>query len=518
MEESGQHRLSLKLGDDKATAITGNDIAVIVGAPCTIHLAGDLGTGKTALARAIIQALAGDSDTEVPSPTFSLVLHYEGQARGRAVEILHADLYRIGNSHEVAELGLTEMVADRIVLIEWPEKGGDELPEPDMVLALEPIAGSDGSEGRLLTISASRELFDRLERSMVIRGFLDSVWEKDAKRRFLLGDASTRSYEKVTANGKTRIVMNAPRQPDGPPIRDGKPYSQIAHLAEDVSAFVGVGRILEEAGLVVPEIFGADLDAGLLLISDLGSGSVLDPQGRPIADRYRAAAEMLAHLHQTPLIREAQVSSGQVHQVPDYDRDAMMIEVELLLDWYVPAFSGRSPTPRMRAEFVAHWDALFSMLQDAEKHLVLRDFHSPNILWQNEEAAHRRIGLIDFQDAMIGPCAYDVASLAQDARVDVSAELEMEIVNAYITGRSGSGDFDETGFRRAYAIMAAQRATKIMGIFVRLDRRDGKPGYLKHLPRMRACLERNLAHPALHAYRGWLGSLLNESEARVPTK
>lgn len=506
--------LSLRLADDSATDMAGNDIAVALSPPCTIHLTGDLGAGKTALARAIIRHLTGDQEAEVPSPTFSLVQHYDATAKGKQVEIVHADLYRIGDAAEVVELGLADVSSRRIVLIEWPEKGADELPAPDLVLSILPVANEDGPESRMLTIEGSAETVARLGRSFTIRDFLDDVWPAGAERSYLLGDASTRSYEKAVLHGETRIVMNAPRQPDGPPIRGGKPYSQIAHLAEDVSAFVGVAQILQQAGLKVPRIHGANLEDGLLLISDLGSNTVLDEAGRPILERYLAAAQMLAYLHETPVIREAEVQPGRHHLVPDYDRDAMMIEVELLLDWYLPSIQGHAPDAKLRDEFTAHWDELIRHLNGGEKHLVLRDFHSPNILWQASEEGPKRVGLIDFQDAMIGPCAYDVASLAQDARVDVSAELEAHIIDAYIGERAKSGTFDEVGFRQDYAIMAAQRATKIMGIFVRLDQRDGKPDYLKHLPRMKAYLARSLTHPVLHAYGKWLASQLSETRSR----
>src|SRR4029453_1046105 len=129
--------------------------------------------------------------------------------------------------------------------------------------------------------------------------------------------------------------------------------------------------------------------------------------------------------------------------------------------------------------------------------LVLRDYHSPNIIWRAQRRGADRLGLIYFQDALIGPSAYDVASLGMDARVTVPEEIERRVVEAYVRARSAAGPFDRAAFELAYATMAAQRNSKILGIFVRLHRRDGKPAYLKHLPRIRAYLRRALAHPAL---------------------
>jgi aminoglycoside/choline kinase family phosphotransferase len=145
---------------------------------------------------------------------------------------------------------------------------------------------------------------------------------------------------------------------------------------------------------------------------------------------------------------------------------------------------------------------------------MMRDFHSPNIIWRGERQGHDRLGIIDFQDALIGPAAYDVASLAMDARVTVPPEIETVTLDAYIAARHAAGAFDEEAFRESYAIMAAQRNSKILGIFVRLDRRDGKPDYLKHLPRIRDYLHRALAHPALAGLRDFYTEhgLLEEKE------
>ncbi len=134
---------------------------------------------------------------------------------------------------------------------------------------------------------------------------------------------------------------------------------------------------------------------------------------------------------------------------------------------------------------------------------MLRDFHSPNIIWRADRVGHDRLGIVDFQDALVGPSAYDVASLAMDARVTIPPDIETETRDAYVAARHAAGAFDEEGFLEAYAIMAAQRNSKILGIFVRLEKRDGKPYYLKHLPRIRDYLRRALTHPALGGLRAF---------------
>ncbi|MCO6386905.1 tRNA (adenosine(37)-N6)-threonylcarbamoyltransferase complex ATPase subunit type 1 TsaE [Aliihoeflea sp. 40Bstr573] len=483
------------LADEAATRQAGNDIAAALRQGDAVALHGDLGAGKTTLARAIIRSLAADADLEVPSPTFTLVQTYSGR-----LPVAHFDLYRIGDADEMQELGLDEALADGAALVEWPDKAGVYLPETTIHVKL-----LEDGLGRRMTIDGPEAAIARFERTFVIREFLDKADRQGAVRGYLAGDASARSYETVDRNGAYEILMNAPRQPDGPPIRDGKPYSQIAHLAESVLPFVAIGEALRANGLCAPEIRATDLDAGLLLIEDLGRDIVLDADGKPIAERYHAAADVLATLHERQWPASAPLASGEAYVVPAYDRGAMAIETELLIDWYLPFAAGRPATEAERRAFQAAWQALFDRLETAEKSLVLRDFHSPNIIWREEEAGTGRVGIIDFQDALIGPAAYDVASLAMDARVTISEVLEADIVNAYVEARGAA--FDRAGFDEAYAIMAAQRNSKIIGIFVRLDRRDGKPHYLKHLPRIRDYLERATRHEALAELRALYRSM-----------
>jgi aminoglycoside/choline kinase family phosphotransferase len=318
------------------------------------------------------------------------------------------------------------------------------------------------------------------------------------------GDASTRLCERlVKPDGQTAVLMVSPARPDGPPVRRGKPYSAIAKLAETVHAFVAVDRGLRALGFSAPKIYGEDLNNGLLILEDLGSAPVVDENG-PIPERYGEATRLLARLHATRLPPVLPVTEGHEHALPPYDLEALLIEAELLADWYVPHIGGAQLSGSARAEFVSLWSDALSEVLSGPKTWTLRDYHSPNLIWLPERHGIKRVGLIDFQDAVLGPPAYDVVSLLQDARVTVPAELELKLVSLYARERkAGDRSFDVAGFARAYAIMGAQRATKVLGIFARLDKRDGKPHYLKHLPRIETYLSRNLAHPALAALRWW---------------
>ena len=484
--------LERSLADDRATVLFGQDIAAALRDGDVLALKGDLGAGKTTLARGLIRALAADPQLEVPSPTFTLVQCYETR-----VPVLHFDLYRLSSVDELDELGFDEAGKTGIAIVEWPEKAGGHLPAETIFLTLE----HEGA-GHRATLSGPAAALARIERSLAARDFLDRTGNGDADRALFSGDASARSYETVSAGGSPpRILMNSPRLVLGPPVRDGKPYAEIAHTAQTVAAFVAIARMLKQGGVTVPEIFEQDLEQGFLLIENLGDGNFLDAAGQPVPEHLKAAARLLAEMHGKDWPEEFEAAPGIIHRIPPFDRDAMMIEVELLLDWYVPAAFGKPANDEERRAFASAWNGVFDRLEDKEKGFVHRDFQSPNIVWRENRSGRDRLGIVDFQDALIGPTAYDVASIALDARVTMTPELEKTTVDAYVAARQARSGFDVENFAEAYAIMAAQRNSKILGIFVRLHRRDGKPQYLKHLPRIRDYLRRVLMHPSLAELR-----------------
>lgn len=482
------HPTLFVLPSEADTMRFGQDIALALQSGDVVALEGDLGAGKTTLARAIIRTNAGDEALDVPSPTFTLVQQYDGR-----VPLSHFDLYRLGGAGELDELGFEEGLEHGVALVEWPERAEGRLPPATVTVSI----GIEG-DGRTVRLSGTGPARDRIARSLAIRDFLVRAGLPDARRMVFPGDASARRYELVSGGSEPPLVlMDSPPLVLGPPVRDGKPYAIIAHTARTVAAFVAVGAALKAAGVSVPEIHAADLDRGYLLMDHLGSGRFLDDAGRPVAGRYAAAAALLATLHQHPWPLDMPAAPGVIHRLPPFDRDALMIEVDLLPQWYLPWRTGAPATPEVLDAFAAAWNAVFDRLDAAEKSIVLRDFHSPNIVWRDDRAGLDRLGVLDFQDALYGPAAYDVASLAMDARVTVPDAVEAAAVDAYVGARHAAGPFDEDAFREAYAICAAQRNTKILGIFVRLMQRDGKPGYIAHLPRIRAYLRKALRHPAL---------------------
>jgi len=214
---------------------------------------------------------------------------------------------------------------------------------------------------------------------------------------------------------------------------------------------------------------------------------------------------------------QVKIFSDFTLKIPFYDAQVMQREVALFLDWYLP-YQGVMVDAVMRQYYHDLWIDLFDVLQQAQQTLVLRDYHSPNLFWQKDERDNKRIiGLIDFQDAQIGSFTYDIASLAQDARVTIAPELEKNLLAAYIQARKVQmPHFNEEDFSLFYAITAAQRVSKIMGIFVRLKERDDKPHYIAHLPRLTDYLERSLNHPRLHRLADFYRTTLANKKNHAP--
>lgn len=492
---SSGERLVLRLPDEAATARLAEDVAAILRPGDLVALSGGLGAGKTAFARALLRALAADPTLEVPSPTFPLRIDHAPPR----IRVAHVDLYRLQGDEELEEIGIADALGEGAVLVEWPERlpPGSAAERLDLAFA---IAG----EGRQVAIAGKGTWPARLNRSRRIRAFLDEAGMRGAMRIPLAGDASTRAYERIVEDGYSAVLMNAPARSAGPAIYDGRSYDALAHRALDVRPFVAIGRALRQAGVRAPEIRAADMEAGLLLMQDLGGEGIVDASGAPIMERYAAAVDLLAAMHAHAWPGSAPLPDGGDYVLPPYDGGALLVEASLFPDWFAVE-DGRSIfTAAQRADFLSDWSRLLAHVDASQPTWVMRDFHSPNILWQAEEEGLARVGIIDFQDALIGHPAYDVASLAQDARVDVASGQEAELKARYVAKRQARDPaFDAEAFANAYAILALQRATKVLGGFARLACADGKPRYQAHRERLKALVRRNLADPVLSGMRRW---------------
>ena len=352
------------------------------------------------------------------------------------------------------------------------------------------------------------------------RAFVSATGWAGADETPVAGDASTRSYVRLCLDGATAILMDAPPGPDGPPVADGLSYSALVHLAEDMRPFAALAGYLRGRGISAPAILARDLAQGFLLIEDLGDavfGAEIDAGRLAEHDLYASAVDVLAQLHRDPAPGALPCGDdGPHHHVPAFDDRAMLTEASLLIDWYPRLGSVPHADDMARTAFFDAWRDVISAARAEDARLVLRDYHSPNLMWLPDREGLGRVGVSDFQDALAGPAAYDVASLLQDARRTVSRETEEALLTRYVETRTrDEAGFDASGFRAAYAVTGAQRNTKIIGIFARLCLRDGKPRYLAHIPRLAAYLARDLAHPALGPVAAWFAQHLPlESLAR----
>jgi N-acetylmuramate 1-kinase len=487
------------LADETATAQLMADLALLIGPGDLITLSGDLGAGKTAAARAMIRHLAGDDDLEVPSPTFTLAQSYDLPP----FALIHADLYRINSASELEEIGLSPLPEATVVVMEWPERAADVLPGDRIDIAFRHDP-DHGETARIAAIKGFGKAAARVARLEALRRFLDEAGHARSRRERMAGDASIRSYARLYRGEHPFILMNSPKRPDGPAIYAGKSYSGAVHLAEDVRPFVAIAGALRGLGFSAPKIYDADLDQGFLITEDFGTEGVIEGEPpRPIVARYEAATDLLARLHGEEVTDVLPLAPHVTYKVPPFDIDAMLTEIGLMLEWYLPD-RGAEPSQVLRGEFIAMWRELLQEPLAAPRTWALRDYHSPNLLWLSAREGISRVGILDFQDAVMGPPAYDVVSLLQDARIDVTGEIERGLFNRYIEARMTADDgFDASEFGAHYAIMSAQRNTRLLGTFARLNRRDGKPHYLKHQPRIWAYLNRALAHAALASVRDW---------------
>jgi N-acetylmuramate 1-kinase len=307
----------------------------------------------------------------------------------------------------------------------------------------------------------------------------------------LAADASFRSYYRVCHGRRRAILMDAP-----PP-------------QEDVASFAAIAMLLRDLGLSAPRILDADRARGFLLLEDFGDETYnrLLADGADESALYALAIDALVALQQA-------VAAVKLPDLPPYDETRLLAEAVLLVDWYLPAVLGAPLDPRMREEYLDLWRAVLApAAAPFAPTLVLRDFHIDNLVYLRRRAGIRRCGLLDFQDAVCGPPSYDLVSLVEDARRDVSDELADAMTRRFLAAFRG---FDRADFLRSAAVFAAQRNCKILGIFTRLWRRDGKSAYLPHIPRVWRLVERDLRDPELAPIRHWLDHHLPPGARRVP--
>lgn len=355
------------------------------------------------------------------------------------------------------------------------------------------------------------------EREQEISAFLEDAGWGAARQQAFPGDASTRSYRRLFRNEKTAVLMNAPAGAEAPacPV-DASPeeraalgYNALARLAgPNLAAFAGITEALTERGFSAPRILAADLPAGLLLLEDLGDDLFAHaiPRGADEAELYAHGVDTLAAIYRSSFSAEMRAHGGQ-WTVMEYDAPALLAETELLLDWFIGQHLGRSMDDRLRAQWAEVWTAAFKALDAHAPGLALRDYHAENLIWLPGREGPARTGLIDYQDALFVHPAYDLVSLLEDARRDVPADIQTVMKDRFF---AASYLDDREAFDAAYAVLGAQRNAKILGIFVRLAVRDGKPKYLDLLPRVARHFLTDISRPGLSEVRTLIHDLAPE--------
>jgi len=306
----------------------------------------------------------------------------------------------------------------------------------------------------------------------------------------LTGDASFRRYYRLDDGQRRAVLMDAP-----PP-------------QEDVGPYVAVAAILRDLGLSAPEVFAEDRERGFLLIEDFGNDTYtrLLAAGGDETALYTLAIDTLIALQRA-------VATNRLPDLPPYDETRLLAEAALLVDWYAPAVLGAPVPVSAREEYLVLWQEILPQAALPGPTLVLRDYHVDNLMLLHGRSDVRACGLLDFQDAVCGPVAYDLVSLLKDARRDVPPALRAAMTERYLAGFPG---IECAAFDRSAAILAAQRNCKILGIFTRLWRRDGKPAYLRHIPRVWRLIEEDLRAPALAPIATWLDRHLPPPARHIP--
>jgi hypothetical protein len=277
---------------------------------------------------------------------------------------------------------------------------------------------------------------------------------------------------------------------------------------ENVRSYLAVARLLRGLGFGAPAILNQDAENGLLLIEDLGDDTYTRLLARGEAEEplYALAIDVLVELTRRFQPKEARF-------LPPYDDERLLNEAALLVDWYLPAVTGKPTEPKLRADYLAVWRAALPAARRAPATLVLRDYHVDNLMRVANRSGLMACGLLDFQDAVLGPQSYDLVSLLEDARRDIAPDLAARMKQRYLAAFPG---VDRASFDASYAVLGAQRHAKVIGIFTRLNARDGKPQYLAHIPRVWRLLRQSLGHPDLAPVARWLDAHIPAESRRVP--
>ncbi len=490
----------LRLRGESGTEALARRLAAAIRPGDAIGLSGDLGAGKTHFARAFVRALAGPA-VEVPSPTFTLVQTYDAAEPAAPLEIRHVDLYRIADPGELLELGLEDGSAEAVTLVEWPERAPGVVPPGGLEIRLSfcdnpsdrlaalrggadwagrigDAAGTGGGAAMARALEKDGADAREADRRRLLRRFLARNGLDGAPVAPLADDCSFRRYFRVARDGRPLVVMDAP--PD----------------LEETAPFARMSRLLNGYGYSAPRVLDCDAGGGFLLLDDFGDATYTRALAAGADERalYARATDLLADLHRRP-------PPGPGAGVPPYSDAMLLDEAVLFVDWYLERGLGMALPAGARDGYLDAWRRCLPALRAAPEALVLRDYHVDNLMALEGRDGIAGCGLLDFQDATVGPASYDLVSLLQDSRRDLADGLEAEMLERYFAAAGPAG---RGAFMLSYLGLGAQRALKVFGIFARQSALYGNHQYLAHIPRLWRHAEADLRPEEFAPVRDWI--------------
>lgn len=460
----------------QATEQLAKDIAPFLLAGDVIALTGYLGAGKSHFARALVIAL-GCKQKHLPSPTFNLLQVYDDTR----LPVAHADFYRLQTPEEADDLALESFLEHGLTIIEWPENAKHIIPNTALWINI-----VDEGEGRKFTLNATDPSWGKkfglfapeLRRKNSEKNRLAYLAEQTGRQGQVLtsvsGDASFRSYWRFSGADKPSILMDAP-----PPI-------------EDIACFAEIDKYLEGIGLHAPHIYQLDTKKGYALIEDMGNTTFYTAikEGADILTLYQKAVDVLAHVAVSPRAT-----------VPVYDINMYKDEASVFSDWYMPTANCHATHTADRRQYRDIMAGFYDTIKAVPTTTMFKDYHCQNLMLLSPIAdvkchADRAkniadVGVLDFQDARIGPVTYDIASLLYDVRFDVPVEIHDILIKRLVDSFDGAVTMQ--AFMDSYRLIAIQNLLRIAGVFTRLAYRDGKTNYLDYMPRLWGHLDKLLA-------------------------
>ena len=474
-------------GEEETARLASKLVPLLQSGDC-ILLSGPIGAGKSSFARALIHSkMASEGWTEdVPSPTYTLVQTYGFSD----YDIWHADLYRLSDVSELEELGLDSAFETAVSLVEWPDRLGTA---PKNALWVDILPTEDGA-ARTLTFRSEAKRWSGLagtlgsdpaeppETDRIAQFLRGTPWSAAEVTR-IFGDASSRRYLRLANGDETAILMDAPNETSGSTVR-----------------FVRIAGHLARAGLHVPDILAEDAANGLLLLSDFGD-TLFPAEIRrdPASERmlYETAVDVLVQMQREP----------RPEGLARMTADQMVRQITEVIPWYRDAVAPTTTTDLPDFREVA--DAPLRALEAQPMVFVHRDYHAENLFWHEKNVGVRRVGVIDFQDALLGHPAYDLVSLVFDARRDTPVDIPKAAINRF----SEATGMEQSQLAKDIASLTVQRQLRILGDFARLAIRENKPGYLDLMPRVWGHMAQALEAPHLSKLKTWVQSALPPPDA-----